>query len=441
MTITSLSLPALSSSMKNLSFQVNLLHQCTLHFHHHHHQFTLLINLHWRPHPHIHPCKILTLLGTVFGRFDYNAFRSLISDIIMRQLSHNYKVFVTEFPVSLMKNQQKLENMIHHSISNGEIHSIGIVGMGGIGKTTLVSSNFYNKFHGKFKGSVLLLNVRQIATHPSGVLRLQQVMIKALLGDAQADHEFHNVSQGIGLLSQKLRHIKALIILDDVDNESQRVALFPPLHVLGPGSLVIVTTRNRDVLINPLYGVNKIYEMDLLDSESARILFYWQAFMKPFPPDGLQDIAQKVIDACKGLPLSLKVIGAHVYGHTDNIIFWKETLLYLRQQGGEIFKPLKVSVDALESQYQEAFIDVCCFLIGKPVQTVLRYWKSCGWSALACLNVLKNKCLIAKDAGDGRIGMHDQIWDIGRQIAAQQSVKTHLWDVTTAADINVTQVS
>ncbi|KAI5058198.1 hypothetical protein GOP47_0026368 [Adiantum capillus-veneris] len=374
------------------------------------------------------------------NEFDYKVrFKSLINEIVLKHTNHKCKVFVTEFPAGLMKSQQNLEDIIHNHhkiLKQGKHVSIGIVGMGGIGKTTLVSS-FYNKFHSTFNVSILLLDIREKTRRPSGLLHLQEDMFKGVLGDrhARAHDNFLDVCEGIACLSHKFANIKALIILDDVEDRLQMEALFSPiLDQLASKSVVIVTSRNRDVLHG--HPVSEIYEMGLLDSDSARLLFYWHAFLKPFPPDPLKKVTQEVIDACQGLPLSLKFIAAHVYGNTDNIEVWKETLRDIRQ-AREVLEVLRVSVDALEEYHQEAFIDVCCFLIGRPVQTVVRFWGHC-WrtlTTLAFVKVLKNKCLITEDPKDGTIGMHDQIRDMGRYIAAQQPIKTRIWDVRTAEDI------
>ncbi|KAI5058208.1 hypothetical protein GOP47_0026378 [Adiantum capillus-veneris] len=323
------------------------------------------------------------------------AFKALITDIVSNHLRHSHKVSVTSFPVGLMERQQELESLLRSP--SGETVSIGIVGMGGLGKTTLVKS-LYNNIHKNFEGSVLILNVRAEANQ-HGLRFLQQALFDNVLGSDQVAN-FMSVDAGKALLSRRLLGTNTLVILDDVDDRSQLDALYTDLK-LGSGSRVIITSRNREVL--EAAKVNNIYEMQFLGPESAKMLFCWHAFLQPYPPIGLVEIAQQVIDSCQGLPLSL--------------------------QGKDIFDTLRISVDALERDLQEAFLDVSCFLIGKPAETALRVWKGCGWTALHYLEVLKNKSLITVDSQDGLIGMHDQIRDMGRYIAAERSPKTHIWDM------------
>eukprot|EP00250_Pteridium_aquilinum_P022403 c25372_g3_i1 orf=1239-5492(-) len=340
-------------------------------------------------------------------------FKTLINDVFNRFQHNHAKVDAVKYPVGLMERQQQVESLISN-ISDSRVRRVGVVGMGGVGKTTLVKA-LYNNMHKKFEGSAILLNIRAEA-QARGLPQLQDLIIKRVVGIPVPMPS--NVDEGTILLSQMLAGTNALIILDDVDHQSQLDALVAPL-VLGLGSRVIITSRNRDILEKA--EVDKIYDVQLLDESHAKMLFWWHAFLRPYPPTELEHLAQQVIDACQGLPLSLEITGAHIYDNFSNIEVWEDTLVHLKNAQNDIFSKLRISVDALPSDDREAFLDVACFLIGKREQTAVRFWKGCGSSGHRSLQVLKNKCLVKVDHMDGILGMHDQVRDMGRHIVSHQS--------------------
>ncbi|KAH7387350.1 hypothetical protein KP509_16G018600 [Ceratopteris richardii] len=353
-------------------------------------------------------------------------FKSLVNDILER-MNHTCKFRAfTDYPVALIERQQRIENEISECLTKRkQSQYFGIVGMGGMGKTT-VAMSLFNKFHNKFEGSVFLENIRAQASRGSSALgSLQKLILCTVLGGEYKEVNIMSVQEGKSFLSSKLRGTNTLIILDDVDNTEQLKSLLDPLD-LGTGSVVVITSRDRGLLT--LHKVNMIFELDLLREEDAQSLFYWHAFLKPSPPLALKGIAEQLVNACQGLPLSLQVIGAHVFGHVDPD-FWNETLNYIKNAGKEIFDLLRVTVDALEDYQREAFLDVCCFLVGMSQQTAQRVWNGCGLDAKTCIYVLKSKCLMTVDPKHDVIRMHDQIRDMGRYIAKQRRPRTHIWDV------------
>ncbi|MCO5590587.1 hypothetical protein L7F22_044558 [Adiantum nelumboides] len=380
------------------------------------------------------------------SEFNGGDFKTLVHTIVLDHMQHEFKMSVADFPVGLIKRQQKLEDLIYGRISEGKVLGpIGILGMGGIGKTTIAMS-LYNRMHRKFEGSVFLLNVRAQANQ-SGLVLLQKAIFDNVLGKGTDQAvRFSDVSTGGALLEKRLCGTHTLIILDDVDHISQLDALLKPLN-LAPGSAVIITSRNRRILEAAGVG-DGIYEVGLLEEEGARKLFYWHAFLKPFPPPHLRDVARKLIKACGGLPLSLKIIGAHIF-NCDDPVYWEETLYHIKEANNEIFELLSVTVDALEGYQKVAFLDVCCFLIGKPYQTAQRVWSGCRWkghpwNVATCLKVLKSKCIITVDATDDTIGMHDQIRDMGRYIvdntteeksSQQKEPPKYIWNAMNAIAI------
>ncbi|GLJ34162.1 hypothetical protein SUGI_0686790 [Cryptomeria japonica] len=238
-----------------------------------------------------------------------------------------------------------------------------------------------------------------------------------------SDLSLGNVEDGKRILSNRLRYVRALIVLDDVDHIDQLDALLPNLNNLGSDSLVIVTTRELGVLAS--WDIYSIYKMPELNDSRARQLFCWHAFLHPSPPSGFETLVERFLKVCNGLPLSLKVLGGQLHGR-ESKDYWRSQLNKIsRILPSDIIKRLKVCFDALDREEQEMFLDVACFLIGQAKSVAIALWDGSGWSGLHGLETLVNKCLVEliydKANHTEKIRMHDHLRDMGREIATTHS--------------------
>ncbi|XP_057846804.2 disease resistance protein RPV1 isoform X1 [Cryptomeria japonica] len=240
-----------------------------------------------------------------------------------------------------------------------------------------------------------------------------------------------NVEEGKGILASRLRSIRVLIILDDVDDVEQLDALVPEKDNLGWGSLIVVTSRELDVL--RCWGISSIYKMNALDPFHAKQLFCWHAFLQPSPRQAFEDLVEKFLNVCHGLPLSLKIFGAQLYGISDKD-YWEVQLNKIsRILPKDIKERLKVSYDALDDEEKQIFLDTACFFIGEERTIAIAAWDGSGWNGQHSWERLFNKCLVELNdevSNDNaffdrffcnRIRMHDHLRDLGREIANNQS--------------------
>ena len=117
--------------------------------------------------------------------------------------------------------------------------------------------------------------------------------------------------------------------------------------------------------------------------------------------------------ACNGLPLSLKVLGALLYGNND-IDYWKEQLDKLeRILPNEIQERLRISYEVLDVEQKKIFLDIACFLIGEDRDTAIRIWNGSGWGGRSGFQTLENRSLVEVGYGNV-IHMHDHLRDLGR---------------------------
>lgn len=117
------------------------------------------------------------------------------------------------------------------------------------------------------------------------------------------------------LIKHRLRRTRVLLVLDDVSELAQLEFLAGQRHycLFGPGSRVIVTTRNMQVLN---IGADKIYKVKELDYDESLQLFQLNCFKKMPPTADFASLTEMVINYAKGNPLALKVFGSLLYGRS-----------------------------------------------------------------------------------------------------------------------------
>uniref|UniRef100_A0A7N0TZ03 NB-ARC domain-containing protein n=1 Tax=Kalanchoe fedtschenkoi TaxID=63787 RepID=A0A7N0TZ03_KALFE len=141
-----------------------------------------------------------------------------------------------------------------------------------------------------------------------------------------ANMVFHECQE----LKKELQGKKFLLILDDNWSEDPRKwdDLRTPFIVGKPGSRIIVTTRSKDVVetVTSVRGV--FYMLNVMSEDESWSLFESVAF-----PDGsgsasptLNKIGREIVDKCKGLPLAIKMIGGLLLKYGNDIKKWKSVL-------------------------------------------------------------------------------------------------------------------
>jgi hypothetical protein len=82
----------------------------------------------------------------------------------------------------------------------------------------------------------------------------------------------------------------------------------------------------------------------------------------------------------------------------------------------------------LDKEHQSLFLDIACFFVGFNKSTLRRvYWNgdNSGGSMIGLQN-LKDRSLI-KWSKDGGLYMHEQLQDMGRNIAMEVTMSRFIW--------------
>ncbi|KAL1074995.1 hypothetical protein V6Z11_D11G328200 [Gossypium hirsutum] len=293
-----------------------------------------------------------------------------------------------------------------------DVRRLGIWGMGGTGKTTLAEAVFHHISNG-FQSCYFLANVRESEEH-GRLFQLRQEFLSTIMEDGNLNISTPTI--GAGFLKDRLSRKMVLIVCDDVSNLSQFEFLFKGINQLCPGSRVIVTTRNKQVLIQN--DIDRIYEMEKLDEGESLQLFCQRAFKSNYPTRYRLELSKMVLSVADGNPLAIKVFGSSLYGKEKT--YQESTVKKLKQvPNPDIHKLLICSFDALDCEEKDIFLDIACFFKGENRDYVTRIMDACYVSAHSGIENLIDRSLIY--VSQNQLAMHDLLQQMGWNVVCKES--------------------
>ncbi|CAL9022232.1 unnamed protein product [Prunus brigantina] len=263
----------------------------------------------------------------------------IVEEISLQVLNRTY-LHVAKYPVGIESRLQDMGELL--GVGVNDVRMVGILGIRGIGKTTIAKA-VYNSIAHQFEGSCFLENVRENSAAPRGLLQLQKTLLYEILGGKEL--EVTSVDKGINVIKQRLSHKKVLLMFDDVDQLDQLNKLVGRSDWLGLGSRIIITTRHKHLLTS--HQVDLTYEVKELDTYEASELFSYNAFPEKGLPDDYKNLAVSLVDYAKGIPLALTVTGSLLCGRS--VDEWQAVLdCYRRAPALDTDEILKITKNALE---------------------------------------------------------------------------------------------
>ncbi len=310
---------------------------------------------------------------------------------------------------------------------------VGLVGMAGIGKTTLCKK-FYHLFHNQYDKSSFLEDVKS-KDDINDVIKqlLHDLCGKRLCKDQNVNKE------DLDQIKQCMILKKVLVVVDDVGNAKNLTSLQLVINKCAKNttskSKVLVNCQNWQNLKSHVNEDGKVV-MKFLTEKQARELFMFHAFgnANHVPTKDFKDICTKIIEACGGLPLSLEVLGSFLC-NIKELEIWENALSKLKSgqsfTGGndneELWSKLKISYDYLDKQHQNMFLDIACFFRGLKISTICRAWSGDYLHPKFELQNLQHRSLIRWAEG-GILYIHEQLQDMGQNIAMELPIMNHfIW--------------
>ena len=326
-----------------------------------------------------------------------------------------------EVVVGLESNLAKVKNHLKR------VNILGLIGMGGIGKTTLAKAIF-DDVRSTYNASCFIENLKNKTS--------LEILCEILQKFGRETESFTTLVDTQKIMREFLATKKVLLILDDPKDATQVCEIIPAnVSCVNNGTKIIITTRGWASIENRVH-VNGRIDVDKLDGNAAKELFDSYVFVDvaQMSPQ-LFDLRNKIIEKCKGLPLSLKVMGAFLRGK-ERIRSWERAFQRMKRgrhlDGDEgLWSTLMISFDGLETNEKNMFLDLACFLpMGMQKE---RAWRTCtdyGASPNYVLDILVDKSLVNINE-EGYLEMHDQLCDMGHMIVEtnEEYLGTRIWDL------------
>ncbi|XP_077246504.1 putative disease resistance protein At4g27220 [Tasmannia lanceolata] len=310
--------------------------------------------------------------------------------------------------------------------------TIGLYGMGGVGKTTLMKI-----VNNKLKGSQLFRKVVMVTVSSTMDLRKIQDEIAERLG---MKDKLGSIAQvRVNQLSKRLvAEEKVLIILDDVWKKFE----VSDIGILSgnehKGCKIVVTTRLEDVCRE--MGIQKIIKMEGLSQEDSFTLFKTTvgdvATLLP-----LRDYAEEIVGKCGGMPLALVTLGSSLKAMEDGFM-WRDALRVLRSYEPielenvipEVISSLRFSYDHLNSAKMKLCFLFCCLFpedhnielshlrmygVGEGFLKVDGNLQDSSDKLLSYVKRLKASCLLLDGDRVGCVKMHDVVRGVAMWISSK----------------------
>ncbi|KAH7674108.1 P-loop containing nucleoside triphosphate hydrolase protein [Dioscorea alata] len=211
------------------------------------------------------------------------------------------------------EDKEKMVEILIHDHFEEKVAVVSIVGMGGLGKTTLAQLIYGVKD----VESHFQLRIWVCVSDDFNVAKLAGNIIHTVSGEV-CDHTNMELLQRD--LRQLLGHKRYLLVLDDVWNEDHMKwdALRHLLLDGAEGSRILVTTRNENC--SRIMGARKSYVLQGLSEENSWALFEQRAFTTSVSRQSkFVEIGKKIVNKCKGLPLAIKVMGSVMHSKSKEI--------------------------------------------------------------------------------------------------------------------------
>lgn len=314
---------------------------------------------------------------------------------------------------------------------------VSIVGMGGLGKTTLAKKVYCDpaiEFHFFVRAWVYV----------SQEYNRKEVLLAILSSLIQPCDQSYKLNEEMLIeeICKQLNGRRYLIVLDDVWTDDAWNDLKMAFPNQDFGSRILLTTRNTEVahLANP---DSKPHHLRFLNDDESWKLLSMKVFRRNSCPFELVELGQTIAKKCYGLPLAIVVIAGLLLKKDKTRDLWKKVA---ESVSSYVARDPKQCLDVLALSYNHLpdHLKVCFIYFGAfpedfpiPVWKLIMLWVAEGFilqKGQDCLEDLaeeyledlveRNLILVAKKRSNGRIKtcrVHDMLRDLCLREAAEEN--------------------
>ncbi|XVF23576.1 hypothetical protein REPUB_Repub13aG0050700 [Reevesia pubescens] len=313
--------------------------------------------------------------------------------------------------------------------TENQIDVIPIVGMGGLGKTTLAQLIFNDKRVEDWFDLKAWVCISDKEFDASKVTQdiLQEIHVS--FGNSETLNQLQLK------LKEKLSGKKFLFVVDDVWRKNDLEYLISLLNFGAKNSKIVVTTRDKDVA--SITRDVQTYPLDILTDDDCWKLLSKRAFGNTNPSmyADLKVISEEIAKRCKGLPLAAKTLGGLLGGRDLDAAEWNRILSSnMWDDAGDILPALRISYYSLPSPLKRCF--AYCSIFPQDYifekEELIRLWMAEGLLAYSnengdmekegdgYFNDLVSRSFFQQLSGyKSRFVMHDLISDLAKSLCGE----------------------
>lgn len=246
-------------------------------------------------------------------------------------------------------------DQVSEAMQNDIQQVIGIYGMGGVGKTTIMDELGRKFCEDNKYGTV----IKVIVSQNPDIVQIR----RNIASDLGMMTFWAGGENAAGELASRLKKEKIVIMMDDIWNRLDLRSIGIPIGE-HKGCKILFTTRTLEACQQ--MECHASIEVKVLTEEDSWTLFESKVGDVCNKPD-VKPTANKVAKECGGLPLALVVLGRAMRGHKQ-LSFWESALVQLKQSSCEelpgveahLYNSLKLSYNYITNVEMRLLFLFCC---------------------------------------------------------------------------------
>ncbi|CAI9096251.1 OLC1v1032349C1 [Oldenlandia corymbosa var. corymbosa] len=269
---------------------------------------------------------------------------------------------------------QEVYELLAGEDKSKNLEVISIIGMLGLGKTTLAKKVFSDpRIEYEFYTRVFV-NVSQ-------EYERKEVFLKILASFGQTNEQTQKMSDDelAERLNEQLKTRKYLIVMDDVWTPEAWNDLKVAFPNNNKSSRILITSRNKPVAVAANKNIDP-YNLRFLYPEESQELLRRKVFGENSCPADKEEYEVRILKKCAGLPLAIVVIAGILVNQRERTDWWRRVAedvnYYDARNQEQTYDVIKLSYNHMPYSLKPCFLYLGVFRedLDIPVWKLLRLW-------------------------------------------------------------------